>query len=93
MTGSASGTNTQPTLLQLLKPELTAEADAAVGRFIFAGGIPFVKTDSPYFSAMLSAVAKAGQHYGTPSRDKLRTTVLDREVAHVERLLEVVSLL
>lgn len=93
MTGSAAGTNTQPTLLQLLKPELTAEADAAVGRFIFAGGIPFVKTDSPHFSAMLSAVAKAGQHYRTPSRDKLRTTVLDREVAHVERLLEIVSLL
>ena len=93
VTDSALGTNTQPTIVQLFKPEVTAEADAAVGRFIFAEGIPFVKTDSPYFSAMLSSVAKAGPNYRPPSREKLRTTLLDKEVAHVEKLLEVVPLL
>ncbi len=52
VTDSAFGTSSQPTIEQVLQPELTLEADAAVGRFVFAEGIPFVKTDSPYFSAI-----------------------------------------
>ncbi|XP_012854393.1 PREDICTED: uncharacterized protein LOC105973898 [Erythranthe guttata] len=55
----------------------------------YTGGIPFNLANNPYF---LSSFVFAANHslggYVPPSFNKLRTTLLQQEKAHVERLLE-----
>ena len=70
-------------------PGTQAKADAAVARFLYAEGIPFLKVQSPYFQDLLTAVGTFGRGYRAPSIKKLRTSMLDAEVETVKQQLKV----
>ena len=58
-------------------------ADGAIGRFIFANGIPFHVSRSPYYKEMVAAIADVGTSYVPPGEHKLRTTILENEVSKI----------
>jgi hypothetical protein len=84
--GSSSG---QMGIKQAFSNCSKADADAAVCRFFYAEGIPFLKVDSPYFLEALKAVSAFGPGYRPPPMKRLRTDCLDKEYDMVERELEV----
>ena len=59
------------------------DTDDAIGKFIFANGIPFHVVRSPYYKEMVQAIAKIGPSYVPPGEHKLRTTILDRQVSKI----------
>ncbi|CAH9128684.1 unnamed protein product [Cuscuta epithymum] len=65
------------------------QLDAHIGRMFFTGGLPFNLARNPYY---VSAFTFAANHslggYIPPGYNKLRTTLLQQEKAHVQQLLE-----
>jgi hypothetical protein len=61
------------------------EVDAKVARFLYACGVPFNVLRSPYWHDMVRAInEKAPQGYKSPSYEKARTVLLDREKAKIQ---------
>ena len=67
------------------------DIDDAVGRFLFANGIPFHVSRSPYYKEMVHALVRAGPSYAPPGETKLRTVVLEREVSKITMQKEVIK--
>ena len=59
------------------------DTDDAIGKFLFANGIPFHVSRSPYYKEMVQAIAASGPSYVPPGEHKLRTVVLDRQVSNI----------
>ena len=59
------------------------DTDDAIGKFLFANGIPFHVVCSPYYKEMVRSLAKVGPSYVPPSEHKLRTTILRRQVSKI----------
>ena len=65
------------------------DADAAVARFFYAEGIPFVKSESKYFREMLQAVCRQKcSTYQPPGRAKLSEALLEKEYQSVKRIVD-----
>eukprot|EP01018_Ginkgo_biloba_P025901 Gb_25499 [translate_table: standard] len=64
--------------------ENIVEVDLVIARFFFANGIPFNVVQSPYYDEMVHAINGASRGYKPPGFEKLRTTLMDKEKAHVE---------
>jgi hypothetical protein len=61
------------------------EVDAKVARFLYACGVPFNVLRSPYWHDMVKAInQKAPQGYKSPSYEKARTVLLDREKTKIQ---------
>jgi hypothetical protein len=61
------------------------EVDAKVARFLYACGVPFNVLCSPYWHDMVRAInQKAPQGYKSPSYEKVRTVLLDREKTKIQ---------
>ena len=88
-TGGSNDSLTQLSIETAFAPGAKAVADAAVARFVYAEGVAFVKTQSPYFQELLTAVGSFGRGYSAPSMKKLRTSMLDEEVENVKKQLKV----
>ena len=86
--GHSTG-SVQISIQTAMQPGLKAVADAALGRYVYADGVPFIKTQSEYFQDFVLAVGQHGPGYRPPSLKKLRTSMLDAEVENVKRQLEV----
>ncbi len=76
---------------QAFSNSIKADADAAVCRYFYAEGTPFVKIESPYFLDMLQKVALFGAGYRPPPLKRLRTDGIDKEKALLDKDLEVRS--
>ena len=64
------------------------ELDSRIGRMFYIGGLPFNFARSPYYRSSYSYAATYSiPSYVPPRYNALRTTLLQRERAHVERLL------
>ena len=88
-TGGSTDDLVQISIETAFLPGLRAAADAALARYVYAEGVPFLKTGSPYFQERLTAVGAYGRGYKAPSIKKLRTSMLDREVDSVKEQLKV----
>ncbi|XP_020267247.1 uncharacterized protein LOC109842776 [Asparagus officinalis] len=65
------------------------ELDSMIARMFYTGGLSFNLARNPYFSKMITyAASNSITGYKPPGYNSLRTTLLQREKAHVERLLE-----
>ncbi|XP_020266352.1 uncharacterized protein LOC109841825 [Asparagus officinalis] len=63
------------------------ELDSIIARMFYTGGLSFNLTRNPYFSrAFTYAASNPIVGYKPPDYNSLRTTLLQREKAHVERL-------
>jgi hypothetical protein len=61
------------------------EVDAKVARFLYACGVPFNVLRSPYWDDMVRAInQKTPQGYKSPSYEKARTVLLDREKTKIQ---------
>ena len=69
-------------------PGLKEKADSALARFLYAEGVPFVKTESSYLREFLQFVGAYGRGYAPPSMRKLRTILLDDGVLNVQQRLQ-----
>lgn len=58
------------------RTDLKKQADLAVGRFLFANGLPLRLSDDRFYKAMLAAVQKAGPSYTSPSRQRVTEQLL-----------------
>ncbi|GMP42453.1 hypothetical protein CsSME_00012201 [Camellia sinensis var. sinensis] len=64
-------------------------ADKDCARMFYASGLPFNLARSPYFRKYSQSLANSSlMGYTPPSYDRLRTTLLSREKAHVNRPLQ-----
>ena len=64
------------------------ELDSRIGRMFYTGGLPFNFARNPYYRSSYSYAATYSIPSFVPPRyNALRTTLLQRERAHVERLL------
>jgi hypothetical protein len=61
--------------------------DAKVVRFLFDCGIPFNVLHSPYWHDLVKGINVAPKRYKSPSYEKARTMLLDRERAKIRRSL------
>ena len=65
------------------------ELDSRIARLFYTGGLPFNFARNPYYR---NSYAYAATHsilgYAPPGYNALRTTLLQKERAHVERLLK-----
>ena len=57
--------------------------DDAIGKFLFANGIPFHVALSPYYKETIKAITKMGPSYVPPDEHKRRTTILERRVSKI----------
>ncbi|XP_020247901.1 uncharacterized protein LOC109825460 [Asparagus officinalis] len=65
------------------------ELDALIGRMFFTGGLSFNLTRNPYYAKAFAYVANNPiSGYKPPGYNSMRTTILQREKTHVERLME-----
>ena len=65
------------------------ELDGAIARMFYTGGLSFNLARNPYFKKAFSiAASNPFPGYKTPGYNSFRTTLLQKEKAHVERLLE-----
>ncbi|XP_012831558.1 PREDICTED: uncharacterized protein LOC105952541 [Erythranthe guttata] len=65
------------------------QLDAEIARMFYTAGLPFNFARNPYYvSAFLFACNHSIPGYLPPGYNKLRTTLLEQEKTHVERLLE-----
>ena len=74
---------------QAFNKQIKVDADAAVCRYYYAEGTPFVKIKSPYFVEMLQKVAQFGVGYRPPPLKRLRTDCIDNEKALLDKDLKV----
>lgn len=56
------------------------DIDDAIGRFLFANGIPF-HVLTPYYKELVQSIAKVGPSYVPADEHKLRTTILEGQVS------------
>jgi hypothetical protein len=63
------------------------EVDAKVVRFLYACGIPFNVHCSPYWHDLVKGINEAPKGYKSPSYEKARIVLLDRERAKIQRAL------
>ena len=54
-------------------------ADEAIGRCIYANGLPFNLVRSPYWTAMIKAINESQKGYKPPGYEKVCTTLLTSE--------------
>ena len=59
-------------------------ADHPIARCIYANGLSFNVVCSPYWQYMVRAVNEAPKGFKSPGYEKIRTTLLDDEVARVD---------
>ena len=59
--------------------------DLAIARFFLACGIPFNAARSPYFEQMVCAINDGPTGYKPPGYEKLRTVLVDKEKARLEK--------
>ena len=59
-------------------------ADQAIARCVYANGLSFNVVRSPYWQYMVRAVNEAPKGFKGPGYEKIRTTLLDDEVARVD---------
>ena len=78
-----------PTIIGMYSKLNRDDTDDAIGRFLFANGIPFHVSRSPYYKEMVHAIATAGPSYVLPGETKLRTSILEREVSKITMQKEV----
>ena len=72
-----------PTIAGMYSKLNRDDTDDAIGKFLFANGIPFHVSRSPYYKEMVKAIATAGSSYVPPGEHKLRTVILDRQVSNI----------
>ena len=89
--GSGSGL-VQKTIKQAFAPDLKGKADAAIARFLYAEGVAFNKTLSPYFKDMLLAIGRYGPGLQPPPYKYLGSSLLDAAVEAVRQQLAVGAL-
>ncbi|ERN04966.1 hypothetical protein AMTR_s00080p00161300 [Amborella trichopoda] len=63
------------------------EVDAAVARFFYAHGIPFNIANGPRFHEMVYAINNEPKGYMPPKYDKIRKSLLDKEMNRIKRAL------
>ena len=63
-------------------------ADEAIARCLYANGLSFNLVRSPYWKEMVAAIKESPADYTSPGYEKLRTTLLQQEKAHIERALQ-----
>jgi hypothetical protein len=86
--GTGSGTSgSRRTIADFLDIGGRDEVDAKVARFLYACGVPFNVLRSPYWHDVVKAINEAPKGYKSPSYEKARTVLLDREKAKVQRAL------
>jgi len=68
MSQVAAGQSTEVSIPNAFHTTSKQAADAAVARYFYPCGIPFVVADSPYFKDAISSVIKCGAGYKLPSR-------------------------
>jgi len=88
-TGTSDGSLKQQSIQAALAPGLKQKADAAFGRWSYADGRPFLKSESVYLQEFLTVVGEYGRGYAPPSVKKLRSNLLDDEVHNVRQRLQV----
>jgi hypothetical protein len=75
-----SGTSgSRRTIANFLDIKGRDEVDAKVVRFLCACGIPFNVLHSPYWHDLVKGINEAPKGYKSPSYEKARTVLLDRE--------------
>jgi len=72
-----------PTLARMYGKLNRDDTNDAIGKIIFANGIPFHVSRSPYYNEMVNAIAAAGPSYVPPSKHKLSAVILERNVANI----------
>lgn len=72
-----------PTLAGMYSKLNHDDIDDDIGKFLFANGIPFHVSRSLYYKEMVKAIAVARPSYVPPSEHKLRTVILERQVANI----------
>jgi hypothetical protein len=72
-----------PTIAGMYSKLNRDDTDDAIGKFMFANGIPFHVSRSPYYKEMVKAIAAAGHTYVPPGEHKLRTVILERQVSNI----------
>ncbi|MCO5594625.1 hypothetical protein L7F22_048658 [Adiantum nelumboides] len=85
--GAANKLSTQPSVEGMFKYASRESVDEAVTRYFYACGMPFVIARSPYFHEMVNAISSFGKGYKAPNYEKLRTTLVESEVAKVSSRL------
>jgi hypothetical protein len=73
------------------KNEMRDVCDESIARCLYANGLPFNLVRSPYWREMVSTLSKAPADYVCVGYEKVRTTLLSRERASVEKQLKVIK--
>ncbi|MCO5579573.1 hypothetical protein L7F22_033430 [Adiantum nelumboides] len=84
---AANKLSTQPSVEGMFKYTSRESVYEAVARCFYDCGMPFVIARSPYFHDMVNAVSSFGKGYKAPNYEKLRTTLVESEVAKVSSCL------
>jgi hypothetical protein len=63
-------------------------ADQAIARCVYANGLSFNVVRSPYWQEMVRVVNEAPRGFKGPGYEKIRTTLLDAEVANVQASMQ-----
>ncbi|XP_075663270.1 uncharacterized protein LOC142632827 [Castanea sativa] len=78
-----------PTVEKLFKNNARHELDSQIARMFYTGGISFNFARNPYYRSSYSyAATHSIPGYVPPGYNALRTTLLQREKAHIYRLLK-----
>ena len=72
-----------PTITEMYGKLTREDADDAIGRFIFANGIPFHVARSPYYKEMARALVATSPSYVPLGEHNLRMEVLGRQVSKI----------
>ena len=84
--GSWSGTDSNTAIGKSFNLKLRDQMDVEVARMFYASGLPFHLARSPYYvSCTQFAANNALASYVPPGYNKLRTSLLQQERAHMER--------
>ena len=70
------------------KMETRELVDQAIARCLYANGLPFNLVRSPYWKEMVAAIDKAPTDYTSPRYKNVHTTLLQKEKAYVEKLIQ-----
>ena len=82
-----------PTITKMYGKLNREDTNDAIGKFLFANGIPFHVTRSPYYKEMVRFIASSRPSYVPLGEHKVRRVILERQVAninvHKEQMKEV----
>ncbi|XP_031496388.1 uncharacterized protein LOC116261699 isoform X4 [Nymphaea colorata] len=78
----------QATTDSALKEEERKKVCFAIGRFLFAHGLPLSLCNSLYFEYMCEAIANYGSGFEQPSYHEMRTWILKEEIDRTQIMLE-----